>query len=864
MKKRRIISFILLFTMIFSMWTGQSVYATENEQEMLQENDSDSQLIDSDTEGQNENKTDDISGQDSELQTTNTELQTGNNEEVPNTEIEAQSNDLSVIYQAHVQNIGWQSAVADGAQAGTTGKNLQLEAVKIKLDNATGVQGSIEYAAHVQDIGWQSKVAEDGLSGTEGKNKAIEALRINLTGELSNQYDVYYRVHATNYGWLAWTKNGSPAGTKGFAYSVQAIEIKLVLKGSSDAPEVSEKAYIANEASGTILYQAHVQDIGWMQTVSDGAVSGTVGRNKNMESLKVTLSDSTRSYGDITGEVEYQVYLNSGWTSKKSEGYVAGTTGRNTPIQAIRINLTEQLAQMYDIYYRVHSANYGWLGWAKNGESAGAIDMGCPMQAIEIKLYAKGSSNCPAQDDASYVSEDSLGTIIYKTHVADIGWQKSVWDGALAGTTGQSKQVEAINIRISEVAQQNGLEGNIIYQSHVQDYGWMAEVQNGELSGTEGKNKQMEAIRIRLDGAISNSYSVYYRVHSSNFGWLGWAKDGEYAGTVGYGQQIEAIQIKLVAKDSSDAPEQTIRSYLSKDLIGQISSEAYVEGSGWQSAVYGNGIIGTTGQDLSIQALKINITSGNGSISDKYSGGIQYSLHVEDYGWMSWQSNGTVAGTVGENKRAEAIKIKLTGELAQYADIYYRAHVSKYGWLGWASNGEPAGTSKCEYELQAIEIKIVPKYTGTSMVLGYGYTETPKVEWIMGLRSDLYSSTTPYLILVNRGEHKVGIFQGWQGNWNCIQYWDCTTGAPSTPTVTGIFKVGAKGYYFDSFGVRCFWYTQFYNDYLFHSVCYNKNGTLYDGRLGMSLSHGCVRLDINNAKWIYDNIPTGTTVVVYN
>lgn len=36
-----------------------------------------------------------------------------------------------------------------------------------------------------------------------------------------------------------------------------------------------------------------------------------------------------------------------------------------------------------------------------------------------------------------------------------------------------------------------------------------------------------------------------------------------------------------------------------------------------------------------------------------------------------------------------------------------------------------------------------------------------------------------------------------------------------------------------------------------------------DDRLGMNLSHGCVRLATSNAKWIYDNIPTGTTVVSY-
>jgi lipoprotein-anchoring transpeptidase ErfK/SrfK len=36
-----------------------------------------------------------------------------------------------------------------------------------------------------------------------------------------------------------------------------------------------------------------------------------------------------------------------------------------------------------------------------------------------------------------------------------------------------------------------------------------------------------------------------------------------------------------------------------------------------------------------------------------------------------------------------------------------------------------------------------------------------------------------------------------------------------------------------------------------------------DDRVGMALSHGCVRLRLENAKWIYDNIPYGTKVVSY-
>jgi len=147
----------------------------------------------------------------------------------------------------------------------------------------------------------------------------------------------------------------------------------------------------------------------------------------------------------------------------------------------------------------------------------------------------------------------------------------------------------------------------------------------------------------------------------------------------------------------------------------------------------------------------------------------------------------------------------------------------------------------------------------------YSLSKVPTAMSQMAARANLYSSSTPYLILVNRSTHKVGVFQGRQGNWNCIQYWDCSDGAPSTPTVEGTFRVGSRGYYFDSGSSRCYWYTQFYGNYLFHSVLYSKyNGSLVDGRLGMPLSHGCVRLHINNAKWIYDTIPSGTTVVVYH
>ena len=114
-----------------------------------------------------------------------------------------------------------------------------------------------------------------------------------------------------------------------------------------------------------------------------------------------------------------------------------------------------------------------------------------------------------------------------------------------------------------------------------------------------------------------------------------------------------------------------------------------------------------------------------------------------------------------------------------------------------------------------------------------------------------YNSNTNYLILVDRAACKVAVYAGRFGAWNNIKYWDCAPGKASTPTVSGTFTVQGKGYYFDSGSARCYWYTQFYGNYLFHSVLYSKyNGSLMDGRVGIPLSHGCVRLQIENGFMI--------------
>ena len=145
--------------------------------------------------------------------------------------------------------------------------------------------------------------------------------------------------------------------------------------------------------------------------------------------------------------------------------------------------------------------------------------------------------------------------------------------------------------------------------------------------------------------------------------------------------------------------------------------------------------------------------------------------------------------------------------------------------------------------------------------------ETPGLGAMMS-RAQGCASSTSWLIMVDTTNNYLGIFSGGRGGWNLRSYWLCTTGAPSSPTVLGEYTVTGKGYSFNGAlslpAYTCYYYTQFYGDYLIHSVEYYQNTfDVLDGRLGLNLSHGCVRLPIDQAKWIYDNIPYGTKVVTY-
>ena len=296
------------------------------------------------------------------------------------------STKMSVSYIVHCQDIGWEKNWSkDGQTSGTEGKCKRLEAIRIKLPD--GVSGSIEYRTHIQDIGWEKNWSKDGAeSGTERQCKRLEAIQIRLTGEVAENYDVYYSVHAENFGWLGWAKNGEEAGTAGYGYRLEAIKIQLVTKGDN-APEPIDTIKEAMKAR-LVGYQTHVQDYGTQAYVYDGAMAGTEGECKRMESIRMKLPSSVNS------SIQYRSHVQDiGWEKNwASNGSLSGTTGQCKRLEAIQIKLSGDVAENYDVYYRVHAQDYGWLAWAKNGESSGTEGYAKRLEAIEVRLVPKGTT----------------------------------------------------------------------------------------------------------------------------------------------------------------------------------------------------------------------------------------------------------------------------------------------------------------------------------------------------------------------------------------------------------------------------------------------------------------------------------------
>ena len=155
-----------------------------------------------------------------------------------------------------------------------------------------------------------------------------------------------------------------------------------------------------------------------------------------------------------------------------------------------------------------------------------------------------------------------------------------------------------------------------------------------------------------------------------------------------------------------------------------IQYEAHVSNIGWMSSKRDGSTAGTTGQSKAVEDLKVSILN---PVED---GSVQIDAHVSGIGWQGWDTpSASEGGTTGQGRAVEAVRLRLTGSLAKDYDVYYRVHASNIGWMAWAKDGEEAGTTGMSCSLEAVQIKLIKKGASHPDTTGYSHLEIPTLTY---------------------------------------------------------------------------------------------------------------------------------------
>ncbi len=136
-------------------------------------------------------------------------------------------------------------------------------------------------------------------------------------------------------------------------------------------------------------------------------------------------------------------------------------------------------------------------------------------------------------------------------------------------------------------------------------------------------------------------------------------------------------------------------------------------------------------------------------------------------------------------------------------------------------------------------------------------------------------SKTKYLVMTDCKHNWTYIYTGKKGKWKIYKRFRCTTGADATPTPkVNKYKPGGNKLVFGGFNdtrgrkpYRCWYASRFQGSCFYHSVLYWKDDRprrIMSGALGVSRSHGCIRVSLKNAIWMYRHIGKGTRIITFS
>lgn len=173
-------------------------------------------------------------------------------------------------------------------------------------------------------------------------------------------------------------------------------------------------------------------------------------------------------------------------------------------------------------------------------------------------------------------------------------------------------------------------------------------------------------------------------------------------------------------------------------------------------------------------------------------------------------------------------------------------------------------------ELEKLRLEHLEDYSQKSIDKATART-APVMEYYKKLNEDTINqfditSNTNYLVFVNIAEQKTYVYEGSKNDWTLAKTFTCSTGIEGKETPVGVFTVQNRAPWFFSpkYGQGGKYYVQFMGNYLFHSIPFDSDRTtVSDPTLGVPSSHGCIRLSVEDSKWLYDNVKNGSKIIIY-
>ena len=152
----------------------------------------------------------------------------------------------------------------------------------------------------------------------------------------------------------------------------------------------------------------------------------------------------------------------------------------------------------------------------------------------------------------------------------------------------------------------------------------------------------------------------------------------------------------------------------------------------------------------------------------------------------------------------------------------------------------------------------VPSNPGTNTK----YLDKKQLETYVNITCNFVSKTN-FFTWVDLNRQRVNIFTGRAGCWVLLKAYSCATGNNITPSKRGLFTIQDKGYSFvaGSKTIVKYW-TRYSGNYMLHSIILTNSGKVADGTIGKRVSHGCIRMPLDMAKWYYEKMVKGSLIWV--